>query len=78
MFHPNRPAKYLAPEAPLAVELIERAAVVFVALPASDWVALMKALECRAAYQAGLEALVNHYRAGHDAPASLAPPGDFR
>jgi len=69
-FHPNRPTKCLALKAPPAVEIIERAAVVFVALPAADWVALMKALECRAAYQAGLEALVDHYRAGHDAPAS--------
>ena len=48
---------------------------VFVGLSALDWIALMKALECRAAYQAGLEALVNHYRAGHDAPASLALGG---
>ena len=72
-FHPNRPAKCLAPEAPPTVEIIERATEVFVALPAADWMALMKALECRAAYQAALNALLDHYRAGHDAPPSRAP-----
>lgn len=46
-------------------------AVPAVALAAGEWVALMKALECRATYMQALEALLDHYRAGHD----VARPG---
>jgi hypothetical protein len=38
----------------------------YVAMPPADWIAVQKHLECRAAYIEGLEALIEHYRAGHD------------